>query len=80
MNFRNILKKIIYNKILYFFSSKFIIHENLLKNIYKKKNIYENGGYLYFLYKKLRQANIKDRILKKIFIKTIIRKPFSDSP
>jgi hypothetical protein len=68
MNFRNILKKIIYNKILYFFSSKFIIHENLLKNIYKKKKIYENGGYLYFLYKKLRHANIKDRILKKIFI------------
>ncbi len=50
MNFRNILKKIFKNKIYHFFLSKFIINENLLKNIYKK-NIYEISDLiLYFLF------------------------------
>ena len=78
---KNLIKKIIYNKLTYFFSSDYIIYQNIKKNfIYKKKIIYKRNGYLYFLYKKLREYKIKDRLLKKAFISsyTIIHELSSD--
>jgi hypothetical protein len=78
---KNLIKKIIYNKLTYFFSSDYIIYQNINKNfLYKKKIVYKQNGYLYFLYKKLREYKIKDRLLKKAFISsyTIIHELSSD--
>jgi capsular polysaccharide biosynthesis protein len=78
---KNIIKKIFYNRILFFFSSRYIIFENLNKNfLYKKKILYRRGGYLYFLFKKIKEFKIKDKIQKKIYISlyTIIHELSSD--
>jgi hypothetical protein len=78
---KKLIKKILYNKLIYFFSSNYIIYQNITKNFfYKKKSLYKRNGYFYFLFKKLREHNIKNRILKKIFIAshTIIHELSSD--
>jgi hypothetical protein len=76
-----IIKKILHNKLIYFFFSDYIIYQNIKKNfLYKKKSLYERNNYFYFLFKKLREHQIKDRILKKVFIAshTIIHELSSD--
>ena len=66
---KKLIKKILYNKLIYFFSSDYIIYQNITKNfLYKKKSLYKRNGYFYFLFQKLREYHIKDRVLKRVFI------------
>ena len=61
-------KKILYNKTTHFYDQKYITYENINNKFYRKKKIFNKNDYLYFLIKKTREHNIKDRLLKKIFI------------
>jgi capsular polysaccharide biosynthesis protein len=61
-------KKILYNKTTHFYDQKYITYENINNKFYRKKKIFNKNDYLHFLIKKTREHNIKDRLLKKIFI------------
>jgi hypothetical protein len=61
-------KKILYNEVTHFYNQKYITYKNIKNKFYKKKKIFTKNDYLHFLLQKTRENNIKDKLLKKIFI------------
>jgi len=77
---KKISRKILYNDLTHFYGSRYITYKNIKKSFFKKKKIYKKNEYIYFLLRKLYQFNIKERLLKKIFISiyTIIHELSAD--
>ena len=65
---KKITHKVLYNDLTHFYGSRYITYKNIKKSFFKKKQIYKKNDYIYFLFKKLYKFNIKERLLKKIFI------------
>ena len=65
---KKITHKVLYNDLTHFYGSRYITYKNIKKSFFKKKQIYKKKDYIYFLFKKLYKFNIKERLLKKIFI------------
>ena len=65
---KKLTKKILYNKLAHFYDEKYITYKNIENKFYLKKKIFSKNDYIHFLIKKTRDHNIKDKLLKKIFI------------
>ena len=65
---KKIAHKILYNHLTHFYGVRYITYKNIKKSFFKKKKIYKKEDYIYFLFKKLHEYNVEDRLLKKIFI------------
>jgi len=65
---KKLTKKILYNKLVHFYDEKYITYKNIENKFYLKKKIFSKSDYIHFLIKKIRDHNIKDKLLKKIFI------------
>jgi len=63
-----LIKKILYNDITHFYNQKYITYKNLENRFYIKKKIFKKNDYVHFLLKKTQENNIKDKLLKKLFI------------
>jgi hypothetical protein len=69
LNFiKKITNKILCNEVTHFYNQKYITYKNIKNDFYIKKKIFNKNDYLHFLLKKTRENNIKDKLLKKIFI------------
>ncbi len=65
---KKIRSNILFNNLTHFYLDRYITYKNINNKFFKKKKIFKKGDYIYYLYKELHKYNIKDRLLKKIFI------------